>query len=215
MFGILASISSAVLIISNLAAGKLWNLFGIAADGGLIIFPVTYIVGDLIVALYGKKKANLVVLISTLMCGLMAIVMWIVVCVLPGFPSWDGQTAYELVFGQVGRITIASLVGYLLSNLLNNHVFVKIEGGFLGKALGSSVVSRLIDNLTFETIAFVGVLGTKDFLIQMLFAYLIGMALETLLAPVSKLVFSRLCHSKLYLADLEAWDAPDLPKMLN
>lgn len=212
MFGILASISSAVLIISNLAAGKLWNLFGIAADGGLIIFPITYIIGDLVVALYGREKANLVVFMSTLMGGLMAIVMWTVVRVLPAFPGWHDQAAFEIIFGQVGRITIASLIGYLVSNLLNNHVFVKIEGGFLGKALGSSVVARLIDNLTFETIAFLGVLETKDFLIQMLFAYIIGMILETLLAPVSKIIFRQLSQSRLYLKDLEAWMPPAPPK---
>ena len=211
MFGILASISSAVLIISNLAAGKLWNLFGIAADGGLIIFPITYIIGDLVVALYGKEKANLIVFMSTIMGGLMALVMWIVVRILPAFPGWHDQTAFEIVFGQVGRITVASLVGYLISNLLNNQVFVKIEGGFLSKALGSSVVSRLIDNLTFETIAFLGILETKDFLIQMLFAYLAGMGLETLLSPLSKLIYKRLKHSKLYLKDLETWTSPQIP----
>lgn len=190
MFGVLASISSAVLIISNLAAGKLWNLYGIAVDGGIIIFPLTYIIGDLIVALYGEKKANLVVFVSMCLGGLMALTMFVVTHFLPAFPGWEDQAAFEAVFGAVGRITIGSLVGYLLSNLLNNHVFVKLNGGFIGKALGSSAVSRLLDNLTFETIAFLGVLPFSEFLKQMAFAYLAGMALETILSPLSKLIYT-------------------------
>lgn len=198
LFGILASISSAVLLISNLAAGKLWDLFGIAVDGGIIIFPLTYIIGDLIVGLYGKRKADIVALVSACLCALMALTMLVVVKWLPAFPDWENQTAFETVFGSVNRVTFGSLIGYLLSNLLNNHVFVKIRHGFIGKALGSSVVSRLVDNLTFETIAFLGVLPTHEFIKQIVFAYFAGLILESILSPLSALIFYRLKNSQFY-----------------
>jgi len=198
MFGILASVSSAVLLISNLAAGKLWNFFGTAVDGGIIIFPLTYIIGDLVVGLYGERKANLLVFVSMLMNLLMVLVMYVVTYHLPAFPGWEGQTAFETVFGAVNRITVGSLAGYLLSNLLNNHVFIKIGSGFLGKALGSSVVSRLVDNLVFETIAFLGILPFSEFLKQAAFAYFAGMILEVCLSPFSKLIYQGLKASKLY-----------------
>ena len=203
MLGIFFAISSSVLIISNLAAGKLWDLCGIAADGGLIIFPITYIIGDLIVALYGEKKANEVALTSTIMTGFMALIMWIVVKFLPPFPEWNDQLAFEAVFGQVGRVTIASLIAYLVSNLLNNKIFGKIRSNFIGRALGSSVISRLIDSAIFETIAFLGVISLKEFQMQFLLAYCLGLTLETLLAPFSKMIYKRLRHSKLYLSDFE------------
>lgn len=189
LFGILSAISSAVLIISNLAAGKIWSLFGWPADGGLIIFPLTYIIGDLIVSLYGEKKANVVVVTSMSLAGLMALVMSITTNFLPPYPGWDDQAAFATVFSSASRITIASLTGYLLSNLLNNHVFEKIHTGFIGKALGSSAVSRVVDNLVFETIAFLGILPLKDFFLQVLFGYLAGMLLETLLSPVSNRLY--------------------------
>ena len=192
MFGVFASISSAVLIISNLAAGKLWNFFGTPVDGGIIIFPLTYIVGDLIVGLYGEKKANLVVFVSMMLNLLMVLTMYVVTYRLPVFPGWEAQAAFETVYGAINRVTVGSLVGYLLSNLLNNHVFVKLPGGFISKALGSSVISRLIDNLTFETIAFLGVLPFSDFLKQAAFAYFAGMVLEVVLSPLSKLACSLL-----------------------
>ncbi|MBQ2637843.1 queuosine precursor transporter [Candidatus Saccharibacteria bacterium] len=198
MFGVLASISGVVLIISNLAAGKIWLLFGLPADGGLIIFPVTYIIGDLIVALYGEKKANLVVTTSTALAFVMTVIMWIVVYLLPAYPGWDGQSSFASVFGSVNRITLASLTAYFVSNVLNNHVFIKIRHGFIGKALGSSAASRLVDNLIFETLGFFGVLAVSDFIKQMIFAYVAGMILETALAPVSKFCYEKLRTSKLY-----------------
>lgn len=192
MFAILMTTSSVVLIISNLAAGKIWSLFGIPVDGGIIIFPLSYIIGDLIVGLYGERRANKVVFVSMLMMALTIGTTWVVANWLPPFEGWDGQEAFASVFGTAGRITIASLISYLLSNLVNNRTFVGIRRGFIGKALGSSAVARLIDSLTFETLAFYGVLSFSEFLKQVAFAYFAGFALEVILSPLSKMVYSLL-----------------------
>ena len=77
----LTAISAGILLISNLAATKLWDMFGIAVDGGVICFPISYILGDIIIEFYGKKTAKSVILSSLLLNILAAIVFWIV-CIL-------------------------------------------------------------------------------------------------------------------------------------
>ncbi len=180
-----------VLLVSNLVATKLWNLpiFNIAVDGGLMIFPLSYIIGDMIVEIYGKKMANRAVMISMMM-NLVAMAVFVVVGMLPGYPGWEGQEAYETILGFAPRIMVASLLGYVLSGWVNNHVFIKIKDkqkagktgrGYRVRAIVSSLPARLVDNLTFETLAFIGVLPFSEFLAQMTGAFVEGVIVEALI----------------------------------
>ena len=81
-----ATISVSTLLISNLAAIKLWNFFGIAVDGGVVVFPLTYIIGDLIVEFYGKKIAKNIIVAGFLINILAIIVFYIVIAL----PAYDG-----------------------------------------------------------------------------------------------------------------------------
>lgn len=211
---------------ANIAAVKLWNLFGIAVDGGLLVFPLTYIVGDLLVELYGRKTADWVSLLSTIANVAVVMLLWLVV-LLPTFPGWEDQAAFQTVVFSSLRITFASLIAFLLSQFTNNwsfreikrwqwfkesHERVKLEptakrpywnkavreevddGPALSqyredaevrhyklRALLSSALGRLVDNAVFETIAFLGVLPFKDFLVQAGMAYVEGFVVETLI----------------------------------
>lgn len=185
-----ATISVCTLLISNLAAIKLWDFFGIAVDGGVIVFPITYIIGDLIVEFYGKRIAKIVILAGFIM-NMIAIVVFYIVIALPAYEGWELQDAYASVLGFTPRIIIASLIAYVCSNLLNNVIFTKMKQGegvfaksFIARALGSSAFAHLIDSGIFETIAFLGVLPFHDFLAQASFAYILGMGLELVLSPV-------------------------------
>ena len=115
----LTAISAGILLISNLAATKLWDMFGIAVDGGVICFPISYILGDIIIEFYGKKTAKSVILSSLLLNILAAIVFWIV-CILPPFAGTEEMhTAISSVLGFAPRIIIGSLAGYLFSQQLH------------------------------------------------------------------------------------------------
>lgn len=189
----LSAISCWILLNSNLAAVKIWSFFGIPVDGGIVLFPLSYIFGDIIVEFYGKELANKVVGASFL-TSLGATIVFLIVDKLEPFPGWGLQEAYHSILGLAPRIMIGSIIAYLISGLLNNYVFenMRKKTGYLARALTSSVVARFVDNLIFETIAFLGILSFKDFLAQAAFAYAAGMMLETLMAflttPVVRII---------------------------
>lgn len=106
------ALSSGTLLISNLSAIKLWNLGGIAVDGGLVLFPLTYILGDLIVELFGRKMARSVVLSGFLINVIAVLVFWAVIA-LPPYPGWEMQEAYSSVLGFSWRIIFGSLLSLI------------------------------------------------------------------------------------------------------
>ncbi len=189
---IIVGAMSVILLASNFMAAKLWNLFGIPVDGGLLLFPVSYVFGDMLMELYGKKTADfiaaLVVVLNVVAMTALGLVVY-----LPPFPGWDGQEAYATIFTFSVRITIGSLAGYLLSQLTNNWAFLKIHlwqdrgikprslRGYKLRAIGSSLIGRLVDNLIFEMIGFLGVLPFADFIKQAAGAYVEGLIVETLI----------------------------------
>lgn len=193
-----AAISAGTLLISNLAAVKLWNFFDIPVDGGVVVFAITYILGDLIVEFYGKNIARNIILAGFLL-NVIAIIVFYVVIALPAYPGWEQQNAYASVLGFTPRIIIGSLLAYVCSNLLNNIIFVKLKNGnsvfsksFVARALGSSAFAHLIDCIIFETIAFLGVLTFPEFLAQAIFAYVLGIGFELVLLPVEALIAKKL-----------------------
>lgn len=186
----LTAISAGALLISNLAATKLWNFFGIAVDGGLLVFPITYIIGDLIVEFYGKKIAREIIY-AGFAVNILAVLVFYSVILLPAYPGWTMQEAFSSVLGFTPRIILGSLIAYICSNLLNNHLFMKLKNSdgifassFIARALGSSVFAHFIDSAIFETIAFIGVLPFQEFVLQALFAYVLGISFEIILSPV-------------------------------
>lgn len=199
-----AAVSAGALLLSNLAAIKLWDLFGIAVDGGVVVFPLTYIIGDLIVEFYGRRIARNVILASFLV-NVIAVAVFYIVIALPVYPGWKLQSAYASVLGFTPRIICASLIAYLCSNFTNNYLFTRLRNGhsvfknsFIARALGSSAFAHIIDSAIFETIAFLGVLPFSDFVAQAVFAYLLGIGFELILSPVeawiAKKLRPRLCE---------------------
>lgn len=193
-----ATLSTSALLISNLAAIKLWDLFGIAVDGGIVVFPLTYIIGDLIVEFYGKKIAKNIIF-AGFFVNILAIIVFYIVIALPAFEGWDMQDAYANVLGFTPRIIIGSLIAYVCSNLFNNFIFTKLKAGngvfassFIARALGSSAFAHIIDCVIFETIAFLGVLPFSAFLAQASFAYVLGFGFELILSPIEVFIVSKL-----------------------
>lgn len=193
-----AAISAGTLLISNIAAVKLWNLFGIAVDGGVIVFPLTYIIGDLIIEFYGKKTAKNIIF-AGFTVNIIAMIVFYIVIFLPPYDGWNMQEAFAGVLGFAPRIMIGSLIAYVCSNLLNNRIFTKLKNShglfassFIARALGSSVFAHMIDSALFETIAFIGVLPFNEFLAQAVFAYFLGIGFEIILSPIEAFIANKL-----------------------
>lgn len=187
---LITALSSGTLLISNLSAVKLWDLFGIAVDGGLVLFPLSYILGDITIELFDKRIAKSVVL-SGFLINIVAVFVFYIVIALPAYPGWDMQEAYASVIVFSPRIIFGSLAGFVLSSFLNNYLFVKMKQSnsffaksFIARALASSVFAHIADSATFEFIAFFGVLPFNEFLAQAVFAYVLGLGIEFILSPI-------------------------------
>ncbi len=190
VFMVLGMISGMVVFVSNVAATKLFDLFGIAGDCGLLTFPVSYVVGDVIVEIYGKKDANRVLKVGFLV-NFVAMALMTIATFLPTFPGSPTAGAFETVFGFMPRVTIGSLIAWLIAGIVNNAAFeaIKHQTGqkkLYQRALGSSATAKMVDCILFETIAFLGVLPVKDFFAQMVLAYFAGIMIEALLFPLTK-----------------------------
>lgn len=240
------TITTMALFTANIAAAKIWDVFGITpGDGGIIVFPITYIIGDLLVEFYGEKTANKVSLFASAV-SLLAILSLMIVVLLPAHPEYiEGGKAFDMTFAFSLRITIASLIAYLLSRATNNWQFMKIKReqwksqvmheacrpdkpilikaaarrlrelaedddltldekgapryvrGYHLRELGSSVIGRLVDNVIFETIAFIGVLSMQEFWKQLVTAYLEGIIVEVALILTVAGPLRYLCHKYL------------------
>jgi queuosine precursor transporter len=162
-----------MLLISNIGATKLIafgpnlqlggvQLLPIITDGGAILFPLTYILGDILAEVYGLRRANRAIIIGFVLAGLMSLT-FLAVDAAPPAADWPNQDAWNAVLGFVPRIVVASLLGYLAGQLLNALVLVRIkqrwgEQRLWVRLIGSTFVGEFADTLTFCMIAF-GPLG--------------------------------------------------------
>ena len=197
----------AILLLSNIiGAAKLtaitlpfWpNGWWPAPDGtfiygaGILFFPVSYVIGDVLTEVYGYARARRVIWTGFGALIFMAFMSWVVVS-LPPAASWTGQDAYEQVFGLVPRIVLASIVAFWAGEFVNSFVMAKMKIWTQGKALwtrtiGSTVVGQGVDSLLFYPIAFLGVWETRDVVTVLVTNWLLKIFWEAVLTPVTYLV---------------------------
>lgn len=181
---LMTALMTMTLIVANFAAVKIWNLGGIPVDAGILLFPISYVIGDLLVELYGRRVADRVAWTSCLVGGLTILII-LMASALPDYPGAD-NTAFQLVAEITGRVFFASIVGFIASQLLNNYVFDKIRkkqksDSFAVRALISSILAHIPDILLFEPIAFLGRLSLSEFFEQATFAYVASVIMELIL----------------------------------
>ena len=190
----LSSFSVASLLISNLAATKLFNLGGIPMDGGIILFPLVFILSDLIAELFGKKPAKATIF-TAFALNLLAAIVFFIVQVLPPAIGWDNQSAYEVTLGLFPRILAASLISYLISSLLDLKVFIHLKKPkitFLRRSIISTLVGNLANSLVFCTIAFLGIVSVSELFQMIGLSLAIIVPLSIVLAPVAAIIVRKL-----------------------
>ncbi|MEK9663607.1 MAG: queuosine precursor transporter [Candidatus Nanopelagicales bacterium] len=189
LYPVIVGVFVGLLLISNIGAVKLIAFGPIITDGGAFLFPLVYIVGDILSEVYGFRAARKAIVTGFAMSVLAALTFW-VVQISPVADGWENQEAFEAVLGFVPRIVLASIAGYLVGQLLNAWVLVKIKERTKEKALwlrliGSTAVGELADTIVFCTIAFYGVITGTEFLIYVAFGYAYKTLLEVVLLPVT------------------------------
>ena len=189
LYPVIVGVFVGVLLISNIGATKLISFGPVITDGGAFLFPLTYIIGDILSEVYGLRAARRAILIGFAMLVLAALTFWLVQ-VSPPADAYENQEAFEAVLGFVPRIVLASICGYLAGQLLNAYVLVKIKERTKERALwlrliGSTVVGEFADTLVFCAVAFYGVITGAEFLNYVLVGYLYKTLLEVVLLPVT------------------------------
>ena len=161
-FVVLAMMFSVFLILANLMEVKVVKIGILTATAGLSVFPISYIINDCIVEVYGFAKARFVIWMGFLLN--MIFVVFLQVCIaLPSAPSWTAQAAVEQVFGNTPRILLGSFVAFIVGSMVNAQVMSRMkvrDGGkrFSLRAIMSTVFGESADSLIFFPIAFAGML---------------------------------------------------------
>jgi len=156
----LLAIFIVVLLISNLVGQKLCVVFGFSISGGQLLFPITYIFGDVFTEVYGYSASRKAIWLGFLANGLLA-VMGLVVVWLPPAPGWKNQDAFATVFYQIPRLIVASLIAYWCGEFANSFTLAKMKlwtGGRMlwTRTISSTVVGQLVDTILIVSIGFAG-----------------------------------------------------------
>ena len=183
------------LVVSNIIAVKLVEVSGRVFDAGNILFPLAYLLGDVLTEVYGFKAARRIIILG-FACNLLAVGAIQVAIALPAAGFWtDNQEAYETVLGTTWRIFVASLCAYLVGELTNSFVLsrmkVATQGRFLwSRTIGSTIVGQGLDSAIFVTIAFAGT--GVELAETIITTWLIKVAWEAAATPLTYVVVNQL-----------------------
>ena len=188
-FDVIMALFVAVLLISNIASTKIVTFWKFTFDGGTILFPLSYIFGDILTEVYGYRRSRKVIWTGFFAALMMSLILW-VVQVLPPAPDWPNQEAYEKLIGFIPRIVLASLVAYFAGEFTNSWLLsrlkVKTGGKYLWmRTIGSTLVGEGIDTLLFCMIAFYGVLPGSLLVTVIISNYIFKCSIEILFTPVT------------------------------
>ena len=179
----------AVLLISNIASTKILNLGPLTFDGGTLLFPLSYIFGDILTEVYGYGRSRKVIWLGFMAAAVMSVTLAIVGA-LPPAADWPNQTAYEAILGQAPRIVVASLIAYFAGEFSNSVILAKLKVVTEGRQLwlrtiSSTLLGQLLDTALFVLIAFTGTVPTGVLLAIAVSNYLFKCGVEILFTPIT------------------------------
>ena len=194
LYPIIAAIFCALLLISNIGATKFIDFGFIKTDGGAFLFPLTYILGDVLTEVYGFRAARRVIYTGFGLGALAGLTFW-VVQLAPAAAEWPNQDAFEAILGFVPQIVLASIIAFLCGQLSNSWTLVQIkkrtaEKKLWARLIGSTVVGEFVDTVVFTMIASLGRLSFEEFLNYFVVGYLYKTMMEIVLLPITYSVIS-------------------------
>ncbi len=195
-FLIITAMFVTALIAANITAVKVILVAGVVLPAAIIVFPVTYIIGDVLTEVYGYDRARRVIWLG-FFCNLFAVLVFLAAGALPAAPFWEDQAAYDTILGAAPRILAASFAAYLVGEFANAYVLARLKiatkGRFLWlRTIGSTLVGQSLDSAIFITLAFVGIMPA-DFLVTAIVTQaLVKSAYEALATPLTYLVVGAL-----------------------
>lgn len=194
-FVIISAISIASILISNITSTKLFSIGSIVLPSSALLFPITYIIGDIIAEVYGYKKARFVIILGFI-CNAFMVLFFTLSIKLPPASTWNNQEAYELILGTTPRMFIASLTAFLLGSLSNAYVMDWIKKLTKGKKLwirtiSSTIVGELLDTLIFVFIGFGGLVSINIILTMIICQFVWKVGYEVIATPLTYLAINK------------------------
>ncbi|WP_299525547.1 queuosine precursor transporter [uncultured Methanobrevibacter sp.] len=191
LYAILVGIFCAGLIISNIIATKTFEFFWITLPCGVIIFPLIYIVNDVLAECYGFKKARRAILLGFFM-NLVAVICYNITMILPAPSYFVGDEAFQVVLGSTLRLLIASFAAYLIGSLINAKLMVylkeKYENKLFFRCISSTFAGEGMDALIFITIGFLGTMPVITLFTMIVAQALFKTAYEIVIYPLTRRV---------------------------
>lgn len=211
-FVLVVAVFITCLITANIIAVKLVAVFGQIIPAGVVVFPVSYIAGDVLTEVYGYRQARRVIWLGFL-CNLIAVVAIQIGQHLPAASFWDGQAAYERILGYTPRLLVASFLAYLVGEFANSMVLARMKVATNGRwlwtrTIGSTIVGEGLDTVIFATLAFAGTIPAGALLTAIRTQWLAKVLYETAATPLTYLVVT-------FLKQREGLDVFDRDTPLN
>jgi len=177
------------LIVSNIIVAKIVSVGGIVMSAAIVIFPVSYIFGDILTEVYGYARSRQIIWIG-FACNALAVLAIQAGSLLPAADFWDGQAAYERILGYTPRILVASLIAYLAGEFVNSFVLAKMKiltkGRWLwSRTITSTLFGQAFDTVVFTIIAFAGVLTIEAMISITIVEWALKSAYEAFATPVT------------------------------
>lgn len=191
IYAVFVAVMAVTLVLSNLGAAKGVTFGPLVTDGGFFLFPLAYIVGDVISEVYGFKASRLAIYTTFGLSAFTAACFWVII-MLPAASWYDGQAALERILGPVPLIVLGSLLGFLSGQLINAYLMAKLkkrsgEKLLFGRLALSTLAGEFCDTLVFCAIA-AGIIGITDFwvFLQYLFlGFLFKTGVEIIISPLT------------------------------
>jgi queuosine precursor transporter len=183
------------LLVSNILATKILMIGPWSAPAGVLIFPIAYIVNDLITEVWGYAKARLIIWTGFIV-NILAVLFFSLGIAMPSAPFWENQQAFATILGNTPRVVAASLSAYLLGSFLNAYVMSRFKilakgKGFSARAILSTIVGETADSLVFISVAFIGSFPLRVLMVMVVTQALIKTVYEILALPVTVLVVKK------------------------
>jgi hypothetical protein len=191
-FTILSIVFCLCFIIDSFLELKVVNIYGIPVTAGFLVITISYIVSDCLVEVYGYSKARLVMWL-TFVAHAITVSLLQIACWLPSAEYWEGEQHFQFIFGLTPRITIASMIAFVVGSSTNAYVMSRMKVscklfGFKFRAFMSTVAGESIDSLTFFPMAFYGLLPLSE-IVTMIFVQATGKIIyESLVLPITSRV---------------------------
>ena len=186
-FVFIAVVFTTCLITANIIAVKLVRVWGLILPAAIVIFPLSYVFGDVLTEVYGYRRARQVIWLG-FFCNFLTVMAVLAGQAMPPASFWDGQAAYERILGYTPRLLVASFSAYLVGEFTNAFVLAKMKIATRGRwlwtrTIGSTVAGQALDSAVFITIAFYGVVPLPALGSTIVTQWLVKSAYEAAVTP--------------------------------